>query len=286
MKGLSMMTKRIIFGALLAAMIVIGCSCKKDNEPGPASQGQPSPAVNPLPSNPQQGIIWENSIGMKLVWIPPGEFEMGSNDGESNEKPVHTVKISKGYYMGIYEVTQEQYRKVMGTNPSAFKGEDNLPVEQVCWDDTIEFCKRLSQKEGKTYRLPTEAEWEYACRAGTTSKFSFGDSESQLVDYAWYSQNSGNKTHPVGSLKPNAWGLYDMQGNLWEWCNDWYASDWYSKGPAENPLNESYGDKECRVLRGGCWSLNAGYCRVANRINYWPDFRFYFDGFRIVLKSE
>ncbi|MBN2272039.1 MAG: SUMF1/EgtB/PvdO family nonheme iron enzyme, partial [Sedimentisphaerales bacterium] len=121
-----MMTKRIIFGVLLAAMIVIVCSCEKHNARGPGSQAQPSPAVNPLPSNPQQGTVWENSIGMKLVWIPPGEFEMGSDHGLSNEKPIHTVEISKGYYMGIYEVTQEQYQKVMGANPSEFKGDDNL----------------------------------------------------------------------------------------------------------------------------------------------------------------
>lgn len=279
-----MMTKRIIFGVLLAAMIVIICSCKKkDNAPGPGSQAKPAPAVNPLPSNPQQGTVWENSIGLKLVWIPPGEFEMGSDDGESNEKPIHTVKISKGYYMGIYEVTQEQYQKVMGTNPSKFKGEDNLPVEQVRWDDAVKFCENLTQKEGKTYRLPTEAEWEYACRAETTSKFSFGDSESQLVDYAWYDQNGGNKTHPVGTLKPNAWGLYDMHGNLFEWCRDWYAEDWYSKGPAENPLNESYGDTEFRVVRGGAWNNYASFCRVANRSYNNPSSRNLDIGFRLVL---
>ena len=278
-----MMTKRIIFGVLLAAMIVIICSCKKDNAPGPASQAQSAPAVNPLPSNPQQGTAWENSIGMKLVWIPPGAFEMGSDHGESNEKPIHTVKISKGYYMGIYEVTQEQYQKVMGTNPSEFKGDDNLPVETVSWNDAVKFCENFSQKEGKTYRLPTEAEWEYACRAGTTSEYSFGDSESQLVDYAWYNQNSGTSSHPVGTLKPNAWGLYDMHGNLWEWCQDWYAEDWYSKGPPENPLNESYGDKANRVLRGGSWINFASTCRAATRSYLRPDGRSIYYGFRVVL---
>jgi formylglycine-generating enzyme required for sulfatase activity len=195
-------------------MIVIICSCKKDKAPGPSSQAQPAPAVNPLPSNPQQGTVWENSISMKLVWIAPGEFKMGSNDGEDFEKPLHTVKITKGFYMGAFEVTQGQYQQVMGTNPSYFKGA-NLPVEQVSWDDAVEFCKKLSQKEGKTYRLPTEAEWEYACRAGTTTKFSFGDDESQLGEYAWYGKNSGMKTHPVGKKKPNAWGLFDMHGNVW-----------------------------------------------------------------------
>ena len=267
-----MMTKRIIFGVLLAVMIVIMSSCK-----------------NPLPLNPQQGTVLENSIHMKLVWIPPGEFEMGSDHGQPSEKPVHTVKITKGYYMGIYEVTQEQYQKVMSTNPSEFKGDDNLPVETVRWDDAVEFCKNLSQKEGRTYRLPTEAEWEYACRAGTTSRYSFGDSESQLVDYAWYDQNSGEKTHPVGTLKPNAWGLYDMHGNLFEWCLDY--ADWYSKAPAENPLNESYGKPKWgkfRVLRGGCWLCSATNCRSAERaIFHDPDFPDYnYVGFRVVLDLE
>ena len=263
------MTKRIIFGVLLAAMIVTTCSCQ-----------------SPLPSNPQQRTVLENSIGMKLVWIPPGEFEMGRDDGESNDNSIHTVKISKGYYMGIYEVTQEQYEKVMGANPSKIKRGDNLPVEWVSWNDAVKFCENLTQKEGKTYRLPTEAEWEYACRAGTTSEYNFGDSESQLVDYAWYNQNSGMKTHPVGTLKPNAWGLYDMHGNLSEWCQDWYAEDWYSKGPAENPLNESYGDTESRVLRGGGWNYNANRCRVANR--YYRrglDAPHYNIGFRVALDS-
>ncbi|MBN2269372.1 MAG: formylglycine-generating enzyme family protein, partial [Sedimentisphaerales bacterium] len=134
------------------------------------------------------------------------------------------------------------------------------------------------------YRLPTEAEWEYACRAGTTSEYSFGDSESQLVDYAWYYPNSGKKTHPVGTLKPNAWGLYDMHGNLCEWCQDWYAEDWYSKGRAENPLNESYGKKEYRVIRVGSWNEQyADLCRVACRGYSYPSGRYYYNGFRLVL---
>jgi formylglycine-generating enzyme required for sulfatase activity len=241
-----------------------------------------SAKVKPLPSNPQQGTVWENSIGMKLAWIPPGTFQMGSNDGEDDEKPVHTVRITRDFYMGVHEVTQGQYQQVMGTNPSKFKG-SNLPVEQVSWDDAVEFCKKLSQKEGKTYRLPTEAQWEYACRAGTTTKFSFGDSESQLGEYAWYSGNSGSKTHPVGDREPNAWGLYDMHGNVFEWCQDWHASDWYSKGPAGNPLNESYGDKKFRVLRGGSGGHNPGICRSAIRYGNAPGFRSDGGGFRLVL---
>jgi formylglycine-generating enzyme required for sulfatase activity len=207
----------------------------------------------------QPGTVMTNSIGMKLTWIPPGTFQMGSTDRD-DEKPIHTVTITKGFYMGVYEVTQEQYQKVMRYNPSQFKGNDNLPVEMVRCNDAVEFCKY----EGKKYRLPTEAEWEYACRAGTTSTYGFDDSESQLGDFAWYDENSGDKTHPVGEKKPNAWGLYDMPGNVCEWCQDGYESGWYSKSPVENPLN---GDKKLHlhVLRGGGCRNVADVCRVSGR---------------------
>jgi formylglycine-generating enzyme required for sulfatase activity len=260
---------------LVCIVLLVTMSCRNKTE----SEVE----VQPLPSNPQQGTVWENSISMKLVWIAPGEFMMGSNDGQSNEKPIHTVKITKGFYMGIYEVTQEQYQQAMGTNPSQFKGDDNLPVEMVSWDDAVEFCKKLSQKEGKTYRLPTEAEWEYACRAGTTTQFSFGDDESQLGDCAWYNQNSGGKTHPVGEKKPNAWGLYDLHGNVWEWCQDWDAADWYSNGPTENPMNESHGDMKYRVLRGSCCYGYSSSCRVSTRYYGDPHRRVGSFGFRVVL---
>jgi formylglycine-generating enzyme required for sulfatase activity len=277
------MTKGILSGMLIG-LVCLGCG-KTDPPTGGASGEKASTGgstkTDSVDRQPGKGMT--NSIGMKLVYIQPGEFQMGSNDGEDDEKPLHTVKISKGFYMGIYEITQEQYQKVMGNNPSHFKGEDNLPVETVSWDAAVEFCKKLSQKEGKTYRLPTEAEWEYACRAGTTTKFSFGEDESRLGDYAWYRQNSGSKTHLVGTLKPNAWGLYDLHGNVWEWCQDWYATDWYSKTPAENPLNESYGDKKKRILRGGGWSYLALNCRVSNRNSSNPFYRLSYFGFRVVL---
>jgi formylglycine-generating enzyme required for sulfatase activity len=231
------------------------------------------------------GKVISNSIGMKLAWIPPGTFQMGSNDSDrDDEKPIHTVKITKGFYMGVYEVTQEQYQKVMGTNPSYFKG-SNLPVEFVTWNDVVEFCKNLSQKEGKTYRLPTEAEWEYACRAGTTTKFSFGDDESQLGDYAWYDENSGDKTHSVGEKKPNAWGLYDMHGNVWEWCQDWYGS--YRSGSITDPPGSQTG--QGRVLRGGCWTpYLAGQYRVSFRYSGTGirDGRGHGIGFRVVRDLE
>jgi formylglycine-generating enzyme required for sulfatase activity len=183
-----------------------------------------------------------NSIGMKLVLIPKGTFTMGSPENEAGrieDEGEHQVTISRDYYLGVYEVTQEQYEQVMGTNPSYFQGDhvaerdpktgvvkeidsSNHPVEQVSWEDAVEFCERLSElpeekAAGRVYRLPTEAEWEYACRAGTNTKYSFGDDEGQLGDYAWFEANSGG-THPVGQKQPNAWGLYDTHGNVFEWC--------------------------------------------------------------------
>ena len=165
------------------------------------------------------------TTGMEFVLIPAGKFMMGSDSGESNGKPVHEVRISKAFYLGKHEVTQGQWQKVMGNNPSIFKGDAILPVENVSWEDVQEFIHKLNAKEGDTkYRLPTEAEWEYAARARTATIYSFGNDERQLGEYAWYFPNSGNKTHPVGQKKPNAWGLHDMHGNVWEWVQDCYDS--------------------------------------------------------------
>ena len=210
-----------------------------------------------------------NSIGMKFTLIPAGEFEMGSPPDEmdrySDEGPVHHVTIENAFYMGRYEVTQKQWREIMGDNPSYFTGE-NLPVEEVSWDDVQEFIKKLNEKEGTDrYRLPSEAEWEYACRAGTTTRYSFGDSKSKLDDYAWYrwSKNSGSKTHPVGQKKPNPWGLYDMHGNVWEWVQDsWHRN--YNSAPTDGSAWE--GDGARRVGRGGGWCERARSCRSAHRL--------------------
>jgi formylglycine-generating enzyme required for sulfatase activity len=181
-------------------------------------------------------------VTMKMALIRPGKFMMGEGDDR------HEVTISKPFYMGVTEVTQAQYEAVMGTNPSDFKGATN-PVEIVSWNDAAEFCKKLSEKTRQAVRLPTEAEWEYACRAGTQTAFSFGDDPSALGDYAWWAKNSAKTTHPVGQKKPNAWGLYDMHGNVWEWCADWYEA--YPKGSVTDPSGPAIGDR--RVLRGGSW---------------------------------
>jgi formylglycine-generating enzyme required for sulfatase activity len=221
-----------------------------------------------------------NSVGMLLVPIPAGTFTMG----EGNETP-HPVTLTKPFELGVYEVTQQQYVQVMGSNPSEFKGPQN-PVEKVSWNDAVEFCRKLSElpsekSAGYVYRLPTEAEWEYACRAGTQTAYSFGNSESELGDYAWYDENSGGKSHPVGSKKPNAWGLYDMHGNVYEWCQDWYGD--YPSGSVTDPTGAASGS--VRVFRGGSWFIYSDFCRSAYRDWYTPGLRYFDLGFRVLRSS-
>jgi formylglycine-generating enzyme required for sulfatase activity len=202
---------------------------------------------------------------------------MGSTNGNDNEKPVHQVTISQSFYIGKYEVTQAQWQAVMGENPSNFKDCANCPVEQVSWDDTQKFIQRLNgMNDGYIYRLPTEAEWEYACRAGTT-----GDYAGNLSEMAWYSDNSGNKTHAVGGKQPNAWGLADMHGNVWEWCQDWYHETYYG-APTDGSAWLSGGEQKYRVLRGGSWNVVATGLRSALRNDVTPGNRYYDHGFRVV----
>jgi len=244
--------------------------------------GKLGPAPEPKSGQATLTLNLGKGVTMKLVLIRPGNFLMGSPDSEQGRKteegPQHQVTISKSFYVGVTEVTQAQYEAVMGTNPSKFKGPTN-PVEMVSWDEAVEFCRRLSEKTGKTVRLPTEAEWEYACRAGSKTRFSFGDSDSALGDYAWYGSNSGGKTHPVGQKKPNPWGLYDMHGNVWEWCADWYGD--YPKGAVTDPQGPAAGTS--RVLRGGSWHGNPNDCRSANRNRITPGYRHGDCGFRVVV---
>ena len=204
-----------------------------------------------------------NRVTLEMVSLPAGQFLMGSPDYES-EKPPHQVKLNS-FAIGKYPVTQAQYEAVMGINPSEFKNNPQNPVEQVSWNDTQAFCRKLSQITGKTYRLPTEAEWEYACRAGTTTRYYFGDDASQLGDYAWYDGNSQDKTHPVGQKKPNAWGLYDMSGNVWEWCEDnWHSS--YENAPRDGSAWLT-NDNDYPILRGGSWYCDLSACRSAYRLS-------------------
>jgi len=220
----------------------------------PATQPSTSPATQPA-SQPGKELTLDlgNKVTMKLVLIPAGKFMMGSpkeeKDRFDNEGPQREVTLTKPFYMGVYEVTQAQYEAVMGANPSRYKGPTN-PVESVSWDEAAEFSKKLSEKAGRAVRLPTEAEWEYACRAGTQTAFSFGDDPLALGDYAWHGRNSGDTTHPVGQKKPNAWGLFDMLGNVQEWCADW-KGDSFGKGPSKDPSGPATG--ELRVQRGGSY---------------------------------
>ena len=221
-------------------------------------------------------------LGLKLIWIGPGSFAMGNAQvGEGDEKPVTEVSISRGFWLGRTEVTQAQWRAIMGKNPARFQG-DELPVEAVSWHEAMEFCRKLTQREsavgrlpsGYAYTLPTEAQWEYACRAGTAGNHA-GDPERM----AWYAANSGGTTKPVGQKEPNAWGLHDMHGNVWEWCLDWYGS--YPGGSVTNPKGAASGIY--RVMRGGSWNNSADYCRSSLRLRDEPVYRRNYLGLRVAL---
>jgi formylglycine-generating enzyme required for sulfatase activity len=209
-----------------------------------------------------------NSIGMEFVLVQPGTFQMGSDGIPADEKPIHLVTISKPFYVGKYEVTQKQWRDVMGTNPSRYKG-DNRPVGNVSWNEAQDFIRKLNVKEGTTkYRLPTEAEWEFAARGGAQSKGHKYAGSSDVADVAVYHGNSGYESKPVGSKRPNELGIYDMSGNVWEWCSDLYGA--YGSSPERDPKGPSSGT--LRVKRGGSFYLGiVNSCRVTFRSNGSPN---------------
>jgi len=223
----------------------------------------------------------KKSFEPELIFVEGGTFQMGSSSGESYEKPVHSVTLS-AFNIGKYEVTQAQWKAVMGNNPSSFKGCDDCPVETVSWDDVQDFIRKLNAQTGKNYRLPTEAEWEYAAKGGKSSKGFTYSGSNDLNAVAWYADNSGSKTHIVGGKQANELGIYDMSGNVWEWCSDWY--DTYTSYSETNPTGASSG--QYRVLRGGSWNRNAYICRTASRLRNFPDSRYYHNGFRLVLPIE
>jgi len=238
-----------------------------------------------------------SQLSLRMVNIPGGSFLMGSVDGGSDEKPVKTITLS-GFEIGSTEVTQAQYNSIMGENPSFFKLDDNAPAEKVLWKDAITFCNKLSEKLGlepcynlstgacdfskNGFRLPTEAEWEYACRSESGSEYSLGDGESALNRTGWYNRNSMEQTHPAGQKTPNAWGLYDMHGNVWEWCNDWYANNAYETNGNNNPTGPKSGSD--KVVRGGSWLDSPKDCRSAKRRNFDPDKDYSDIGFRIIRR--
>ncbi len=263
-----------------------------------------------------------NSIGMKLTLIPPGEFMMGATEEEieelskstdfsglsvsqylqklRDEGPQHKVVLTKPFYMGVYEVTQEDCERVVGENPSEFSRTGSscdhvsdqdtsfFPVECVSWDDAVEFCSKLSEQPrekaaGRVYRLPTEAEWEYACRAGTQTQWSFGNDKPRLVQHGWFAVNSGDRTHKVGELRANPFGLYDMHGNVMEWCKDWHATGYYSSSSESDPQGPS--QTLHRVYRGGAWCFRPWSCRSVSRGGREPSYSHRARGFRVALEQ-
>jgi hypothetical protein len=230
-----------------------------------------------------------NGVTMDLVEIPAGTFIMGSpiGEGDDDEDPEHSVTISKKFYMGKYEVTQDQWVALMGSNPSEYKISGNHPVEEVSWNDSQNFCNVLAAWIGRVARLPTEAEWEYACRAGSTTRYYFGDDfgiPPMLGDYAWYASNTGWETEEVGQLLPNDFGLYDMHGNVWEWCLDWHDDDYYSVSSVTDPLGPDTGSY--KVMRSGGWLSFAPVCRSANRGWFGPSSRADDVGLRVVVEGQ
>lgn len=206
-----------------------------------------------------------------MVFVEGGSFRMGSNDGDKDEKPMHTV-ILNSFYIGKYEVTQKQWSSVMENNPSFFKYCDNCPVEQVSWHDVKEFIRKLNQITANTYRLPTEAEWEYASKGGNKSNGYLYSGSNNVDDVAWHKRNSDSITHPVRQKQSNELGLFDMSGNVREWCSDWYGSDYYSHSLTKNPLGPSCGSS--RLLRGGGWNDPARRCRNTYRCGDDPGYRY------------
>ena len=243
------------------------------------------PVMQTLVTNSDNiSIPVKNGISIDMVRVEAGTFTMGATPEMENpwdgEKPTHQVTLTNDYYIGKYEVTQALWKAVMGNNPSNFKG-DNLPVEMVSWDECQEFISKLNSITGKTFRLPTEAEWEYAARGGKKSRGYQYSGSNNLADVAWYEDNSGSKTHAVGSKQANELGIYDMSGNVWEWCQDWKGS--YSSSSQVNPTGANSGSN--RVYRGGGWSGNARYCRSSCRFSVTPGFRIFILGLRLVLSE-
>jgi formylglycine-generating enzyme required for sulfatase activity len=272
------------FARLVQAISVLLGPQPRQAAPGPAPvlPIRPPPSASTTePSTPASDrpprIV--NSLRMTFALVPAGEFRMGSTDGRDNAQPRHTVRISQPFYLGVHTVTQGQWEAVMGNNPSQFKGDSNRPAETVSWEDVQAFIDRLNAREGHTrYRLPTEAEWEYAARASSTTVYCFGDDPRQLGECAWYGKNAYSQTHPVGTLQPNAWGLYDMHGNVWEWVQDWYGK--YTADTVTDPPGPASGLN--RVVRGGSWDNGARGCRSSFRFYDAPGSRRGGLGFRLL----
>ena len=290
--------KQVFLVILLAFGFVVGAQnkiVKKPKKQKPATT-QVAPKKHKSQSKPTKGgtvkcvatkasysngTLTVNGIKYNMVWVDGGTFRMGATSEQgseiSDEKPVHSVTLS-GYYIGKTEVTQALWQAVMGSNPSYFEGDD-LPVEQVSWDDCQEFIRKLNSLTGQNFRLPTEAEWEFACRGGNNSRGYKYSGSNYIDNVAWYDGNSGDKTHPVATKSPNELGIYDMSGNVWEWCADWYGD--YSSGRQTNPKGPYDGSR--RVGRGGSWFIGARGCRSSDRYFDHPTVRYLNLGLRLAL---
>jgi formylglycine-generating enzyme required for sulfatase activity len=281
--------RHLIITALLFStpLVLQGCQRK-------APEGSPKAATE------ESGNTTTVESGIEMVQLPGGRFIMGDKD--EVDAPPHEVIVA-AFYMDKHLVTQDEYQRTMGDNPSRWKSDEN-PVEQVRWSDAVKFCNARSREEGlqpcydletwqcdfeaNGYRLPTEAEWEYACRAGAQTAYFFGNDASKLGDYAWFDKNSGGHPQPTGLKRSNPWGLHDMVGNVWQWCNDFYQVDYYSQSPQENPHGPKEGEN--KVVRGGAWKFSGDNCRSGYRYNEAPgyvDVCFGYDiyGFRCVRNA-
>ena len=279
-------SKSILFAPLLSLLLggVLVVSCGDDdndedvqtsssNQNGGNNGGSNgSGSENDFPGK----VYTVNGVSFKMIAVKGGTFQMGSDDGYEWEKPVHQVTLSD-YYIGETEVTQELWTAVMGSNPSYYTGNMQRPVEMVSWIDCQTFISKLNQLTGETFRLPTEAQWEYAARGGNKSKGYTYSGSNVLDDVAWYDDNSDGMTHPVKTKAPNELGIYDMSGNVWEWCSDWYGD--YSSAAQTDPTGPATGSSH--VSRGGSWNFDATSCRVAYRIGDTPTFSYIFLGLRL-----
>jgi formylglycine-generating enzyme required for sulfatase activity len=307
---MKMTALNLLAGAILAACVTSACAQVDSGAAGAGAQASRPAAAAQTPALSQQGSALEcrdqastcrNTVGMEFVPVAAGSYQMGSDasvDGvQPDEMPRHTVAISRPFLIGRHEVTQGQWEAVMGQNPYVLDRSNpyyNLPgmarritrpnhPATVSWEDAQGFIKKLNEREGHDrYRLPTEAEWEYAARAGTTTAFSFGDDAAQLGRYAWHGGNfATGATHPVGEKPANAWGLHDVHGNAWEWVQDWYAPDYYATSPQVDPRGPSSGAQ--KVVRGGSWHSTGNGWRSAFRRAYDVDYRGISIGFRVVM---
>jgi formylglycine-generating enzyme len=282
-----------LLAAMFVALLMVGCGEDDTATSAPEPSREPSPAPVNLSTSAVEGKPFAIAdLSMDMLWVKPGTFEMGSPNtevGRGKNETRHTVTLTEGYWLGKHEVTQSQWGKVMGSNPSRYKGGDR-PVETVSWTEVTSFCAKLTASEraagrlpaGMTYQLPTEAQWEYACRAGTKTAFSFGDElTAKDANYAYDGFGTGlQRTSDVGEYPANGWGFHDMHGNVWEWCQDWYGD--YPRGAVRDPVGPAVGST--RVRRGGSWNSTAIHARSANRSRVVPAAGGFSLGFRLSLR--